>query len=120
MKATIDVPDELYRRVKAKSALEGRAVREVAVALFRRYVGEGRITPAPGPDRPPKRAARRDDTRAARLDRDAYPAWFGAAREHMLEAVADHSLEAIRDSIERGWAEDVAAREASPRRRRRR
>jgi hypothetical protein len=31
MKATIEVPDDLYRRVKAKSALEGRAVREVAI-----------------------------------------------------------------------------------------
>jgi hypothetical protein len=29
MKATIEVPDELYRRVKAKSAREGRAVHEV-------------------------------------------------------------------------------------------
>lgn len=31
MKATIEIPDELYRRVKAKSALEGRPVREVAL-----------------------------------------------------------------------------------------
>ena len=26
MKATIDIPDEVYRRVKAKAALEGRAI----------------------------------------------------------------------------------------------
>ncbi len=40
MKATIDVPDDLYRRVKAKSALEGRAVREVTIELYQRWLGE--------------------------------------------------------------------------------
>lgn len=38
MNATIEVPDELYRLVKAKTALVGRAVREVTVELFHRYV----------------------------------------------------------------------------------
>lgn len=38
MKATIDIPDDLYRKVKAKSALEGRPVRDVAIALFRNWV----------------------------------------------------------------------------------
>lgn len=40
MKATIDVPDDLYRRVKARSALEGRSVRDVALELFKRWLGE--------------------------------------------------------------------------------
>ena len=40
MKATIEIPDELYRRVKAKSALEGRPVRAVAVELLRTWVGD--------------------------------------------------------------------------------
>lgn len=40
MKATIDFPDELYRKVKARSALEGRSVRSVALDLFRRWLGE--------------------------------------------------------------------------------
>ncbi len=40
MKATIDIPDDLYRKVKAKSALEGRPVRTVAVELFSRWVAE--------------------------------------------------------------------------------
>jgi hypothetical protein len=38
MKTSIDIPDDLYRRVKAKSALEGRAVREVASELFAAWV----------------------------------------------------------------------------------
>ena len=41
MKATIDIPDELYRKVKAKSALEGRPIRAVTVELYARWVEEG-------------------------------------------------------------------------------
>jgi hypothetical protein len=40
MKATIDIPDELYRRVKARSALLGRAVREVTIELYQRWLVE--------------------------------------------------------------------------------
>ncbi len=38
MKATIDIPDELYRRVKARSALEGRRIREVTIELYRGWL----------------------------------------------------------------------------------
>ena len=38
MKATIDIPDDLYRQVKAKAALEGNTVREVTTALYRAWV----------------------------------------------------------------------------------
>ena len=40
MKATIDIPDELYRRVKARSAMLGRTVREVSIELYQRWLGE--------------------------------------------------------------------------------
>ncbi len=46
MKATIDIPDQLYRRVKARAALEGRAVREVTIELYTEWLGEG----GPGSD----------------------------------------------------------------------
>ena len=49
MKATIDVPDDVYRPVKAKAALEGRAVREVTIELYRRWLREER-----GPERSPR------------------------------------------------------------------
>ena len=39
MKATIDLPDDLYRRVKARAALDGRSIREVAIELFTDWVG---------------------------------------------------------------------------------
>jgi len=40
MKATIDVPDALYRQVKARAALEGRAVREVTIELYETWLGD--------------------------------------------------------------------------------
>lgn len=51
MKATIEIPDELYRRVKAQSALLGLAVREVTVDLYRRWLGE---SPASAPAQSPE------------------------------------------------------------------
>lgn len=38
MKATIDIPDEVYRKVKAKSALQGRSIRDVTTELYRQWV----------------------------------------------------------------------------------
>ncbi len=38
MKATIDVPDDLYRRVKAKAALQGRAIRDVTIELYQQWL----------------------------------------------------------------------------------
>ena len=34
MKATMQIPDEMYREVKAKSALYGRSVRSVTIMLY--------------------------------------------------------------------------------------
>jgi|tagenome__1003787_1003787.scaffolds.fasta_scaffold18514922_2 hypothetical protein len=40
MKATIDVPDALYRRVKARAAMDGRAIREVTIELYEAWLGD--------------------------------------------------------------------------------
>jgi hypothetical protein len=40
MKVTIDIPDDLYRKVKANSALQGRPIRAVALELFGAWVDE--------------------------------------------------------------------------------
>jgi predicted transcriptional regulator len=50
MKATIEIPDELYRRVKAKSAMQGRTIREVTIQLYQHWLAEdqaGRTTATP-------------------------------------------------------------------------
>lgn len=49
MKTTIDIPDELYRKVKAKSALLGKPVREVTVELYQRWLDEALGSAACGP-----------------------------------------------------------------------
>lgn len=41
MKATIDIPDELYRKVKAKTAEQGRKVRDVTIELFQNWLAGG-------------------------------------------------------------------------------
>lgn len=40
MKTTIDVPGDLYRKVKAKSALLGKRVRDVTIELYQRWLAE--------------------------------------------------------------------------------
>jgi hypothetical protein len=68
MKTTIDIPEDLYRRVKAKSALEGRAVREVTIELYRQWLESSAASASTG-------------TPAERLE-----AWFGAADAALNDA----------------------------------
>ena len=91
MKATMEISDELYRMVKAKSALEGRAIREVAEELFRRYVTD---------DSGPTDAPSQDTGRTAD---EALPSWFGILRKSSRR-VDRHDMNAIRESIARGLA----------------
>ena len=85
MKVTTEIPDELYRQVKAKSALEGRPVREVAIELFRSYVALRPVEPKPPPE----------------IDGEAPPQWFGVLGG-AAASVARHDMEAIRDAIAHG------------------
>lgn len=92
----MEIPDELYRQVKAKSALEGRPVREVAVEMFRRYVGLEPAERGPGAG---------DLEEAAVVDGKPAPPWFGALRAQ-ARRVGKHDLEAIRESVARGMARE--------------
>lgn len=75
MKATIDVPDVLYRRLKARAALEGRSVRDVSVELFEGWLAEAQTGSGSVDDaeRPAAAAAwlRRWDAIAGRTDESA-------------------------------------------------
>lgn len=96
MKVTIEVPEKLYRQVKAKSALEGRAVREVAEELFRDFV-HGR--------RPDEVAEPAGAAAPSLITDEPVPEWFGALRSYARKA-GRHDMESIRESIARGVAED--------------
>lgn len=90
MKTTISLPDELHRKVKVKTALEGRTIREVAEELFRSYVGERE-----GEDE--ERETREEPT----IDGEPAPPWFGMLRKYARQAEY-HDMESIRESIARG------------------
>jgi len=72
MKATIDIPDDLYRRVKARTAEEGRRIREVAADLFQKWLDEGggSQTTAEIPVVTPAQLRRHRDAQSLRM---AYP-----------------------------------------------
>ena len=94
MKTTIEIPDDLYRQVKAKSALEGRAVREVTEALFRRYVD------------PRERDALEPSGNSVERGADPFggeppPSWFGIFKRY-ADRVANHDMESVRRSIGAG------------------
>ena len=62
MKTSLDLPDDLYRRVKSKSALEGKSVREVATALFTAYADQSAEARARASQTPaPKGREKNDD-----------------------------------------------------------
>ena len=92
MKATIEIPEDLYRRVKAKSAIRGQPVREVVMHLFQGWLGETDEPPADQPVPAQGRPA---------------PAWFGAARKYARQ-VQLHDMPSVRRSIARGRAQGNA------------
>ncbi|HEX3553223.1 MAG TPA: hypothetical protein VIA62_08340 [Thermoanaerobaculia bacterium] len=96
MKATIEIPDELYRLVKAKSALEGRAVREVTVELYQHYVEQSEAPESSAHEAAPTGASTKGQT---------IPTWFGVLGK-TARAVTRHDMSAIRESIARGIARD--------------
>jgi hypothetical protein len=47
MKTTLDIPDDLYRLVKAKGALQGEAVRTITIRLYRGWVADSGTVETP-------------------------------------------------------------------------
>lgn len=91
MKATLELPDDLYRRIKARSAMEGRPVRSVAVELFQKWL-----------DAPAEPTAGVQDN----VDLEASP-WLAITRPYVRKDIS-HDMESIRASIAKGWAAEAA------------
>lgn len=94
MKATIEIPDNLYRRVKSKSALEGHTVREVAIQLFSQWA-DGVTSAAPAGV----------SEKQAPLKKSV-PVWFGRVNRYAKKAQGGHTIETVRESISRGIARE--------------
>jgi hypothetical protein len=95
MKVTVDIPDGIYRQVKAKSALEGWSVREVATTLFRTWVAQ------PGSGTTDAKA------HEGGIHEIADPPWFGSLRGYARNAKGRHDMDSIRRSIARGRAREA-------------
>lgn len=86
MKATINIPDDLYRRVKAEAALRGLTIREVTTRLYQRWLSE-------------------EEPEVDESSRTDWPhSWFRAADEAMRNAppgpTALQHLESDRNRLE--------------------
>ena len=95
MKATLDIPDDLYRRVKARSALEGRPIRSVAVELFQSWL-----------DAPAMAEADPSPSGITQTELDAAP-WLAISRRYVRPGVS-HDMDDIRAAIAAGWGAEVA------------
>lgn len=86
MKATFQIPDELYRDFKAETAREGRSVREVTIKLLEQWL----------------RQKKQRTSHASPIDWQS----FEPPLAHLLPSqVTDHSTDAMRDSITTQWNE---------------
>lgn len=86
MKATFQIPDELYREVKAETAREGRTVREVVISLFEQWMKQkkqsaGVVSPADWLSFQPPLAG------------------------HVPADVTEHSMTVMRETIGQKWNE---------------
>jgi hypothetical protein len=91
MKATLDIPDHLYRQVKAKSAMEGSPIRLVAINLFSAWVN----------------GVSKDELKKTAEPvgiKETGPAWFGVAKPYALK-VKRHDMDAVRESLSRKGGE---------------
>jgi hypothetical protein len=94
MKATFDIPDDLYRRVKARSAVEGRPLRSVAVELFQNWLS---VTPAePKPE----------DDSLTEAEMAKYP-WLKITQPYIHPGMS-HDLDEMKEAIARGWGEEIS------------
>ena len=90
----MQIPDEMYREVKAKSALEGRSVRSVTVMLYASWL-RGLV---PDPDSSPRFAAAKPvGGKKPNLSS------FGVGRRFVRKnAYGPHDMASIRESIAAG------------------
>ncbi len=97
MKATLDIPDDLYRRVKARSAIEGRPLRSVAIGLFQQWLD--------GADSPPSNSIATDPGDRGSTRFDGAP-WATVSRRYIHPGMS-HDMEKMRDAASAAWAKET-------------
>jgi hypothetical protein len=94
MKATLEIPDELYRMVKARSALEGRSLRSVAIELFQEWLQRHSDSSPPHADVPPSELRE-------------FP-WLAISQKYRKPGIS-HDMDDIRNSVYRARAAEAEA-----------
>ena len=104
MKTTLDVPDDLYRAVKSRSAMEGLTVRSVTLMLYGDWLARPVVSQETHLQASSKKAAK------------PLPAWFGLGRSHVRKnAGRECGIEEMREAIAAGIAAERFPRgEARP------
>ena len=97
MKATLDIPDDLYRRVKARSAMEGRPVRSVAVQLFQRWLNDEPEHAAPLASKTP---SGRKPTRFEKAP------WLAILKPYIRPGMT-HDMDEVRAALAKGWSAEI-------------
>ncbi len=97
MKATLDIPDDLYRRVKARSALEGRPLRSVAIGLFQQWLDRADSTLSAG------KTTVQGDYHSTRFH--SAP-WVAVSRRYIKPGIS-HDIEEMRDAASAAWATEA-------------
>lgn len=93
MKATLEIPDGLYREIKDKSAKEGHSVRSVTLMLYDGWLHGTLPLPHSGPT----------GRNAGKTDRsDTLPCFAVGRRFVRRNANGPHDMAAIRKSIAAG------------------
>lgn len=90
MKATLDIPDDLYRQVKARSAMEGRPLRAVAMELFQNWLHGARPTV---------------ETALKATAGEAAAPWLAITQPYAKSGMR-HDMKSIRAAMAKGWAEE--------------
>ena len=91
MKTTLDVPDDLYRAVKSRSAMKGLTIRSVTLMLYGDWLARPDWTPVVTDKKPHRKAEK------------PLPAWFGMGRDHVRKnAGRGCSMDEMREAIAAG------------------
>ena len=95
MKATLDIPDDLYRRIEDRSAAEGRPLQSVAVQLLEKWLD---VSP------PPTSGGALTEPTPDELD---VAPWLALTRRYMQPGM-NHELDDVRAAVAEAWAGEVA------------
>lgn len=98
MKATLEIPDELYAMVKARAALERRTLRSVAIELLELWSNGGTVARGHA-------GTGKAETGGSTVEEAKVAPWVDIFRKEAPQQ-AIHDLAAIQAAIAKGWAEE--------------